>query len=389
MGKDLKGKNLGIGLSQRKDGRYQARFTSKNKERIEKNFTKLPEAREWLEKAKYLDRSSIEGTMTVDDWYKSWIVNFKEGVVKDNTVNNYKYRYMYNIKSKLGNMKLSEVKQIHCQTLLTNMFNSGKYSSGTMKLTAITLHAIFQGAVDNDYIQRNPATGLKIRTRDNEDNERRVLTREEEVVFKEYAKGTLYYNAYCFVLETGLRAGEISGLQWDDIDFDSKYLLVKRTMLQDTNKGGFYTGSPKTKSSKRKVPLTDKAIEILNEQRKLQNKNKFNNTKWNNEWNGLVFTTINGNPVGCSTYRNMMIRIVANINKDRMINNPDNYIEFGHCYMHSLRHTFATRCIEKGIQPKTLEKILGHSTIQTTMDLYVHVTDEFMSEEIKKMNTAI
>nr|DAJ42684.1 MAG TPA: Integrase [Caudoviricetes sp.] len=72
-----------------------------------------------------------------------------------------------------------------------------------------------------------------------------------------------------------------------------------------------------------------------------------------------------------------------------MINNPNNYIEFKHCYMHSLRHTFATRCIEKGIQPKTLQRILGHSTIQTTMDLYVHVTDEFMCEEIKKMNAVI
>lgn len=389
MGKDLKGRPLGIGLSQRKDGRYQARFTSKRRVRVEKNFSKITDAREWLEKEKYLDTCFIQGTMTVNDWYESWIANFKEGIVRDSTVDGYKQRYKHNIKFQLGNMNLSDVKQIHCQTLLTNMFNSGKYSSGTIKLTAVTLHAMFQGAVENDYIQRNPATGLKIKTRDNEDKEKRVLTREEEAVFKEYAKGTLYYNAYCFVLETGLRAGEISGLQWDDIDFDLKYLFVKRTMLQDYKKGGFYTGSPKTQSSKRKVPLTDKAIEILNEQKKLQNKNKFNNTKWNTKWNGLVFTTVNGNPVGCSTYRNMMIRIVANINKDRMINNPNNYIEFKHCYMHSLRHTFATRCIEKGIQPKTLQRILGHSTIQTTMDLYVHVTDEFMCEEIKKMNAVI
>ena len=57
--------------------------------------------------------------------------------------------------------------------------------------------------------------------------------------------------------------------------------------------------------------------------------------------------------------------------------------------MHSLRHTFATRCIEKGVQPKSLQKMLGHSTIQVTMDLYVHVTDEQLSDEIEKMNKAI
>ena len=103
-----------------------------------------------------------------------------------------------------------------------------------------------------------------------------------------------------------------------------------------------------------------------------------------------MFTTINGYPVGQSTFRTMMIRIVNNINLDRKANSTDGKYEvFEHCYMHSLRHTFATRCIENGVQPKTLQKILGHSTIGVTMDLYVHVTDEQLFSEIEKMNTAI
>ena len=111
---------------------------------------------------------------------------------------------------------------------------------------------------------------------------------------------------------------------------------------------------------------------------------------WNNDWDGLVFTTINGNPVGSSTFRSMMIRIVKNINFDRQCNvGSDDYEEFEHCYMHSLRHTFATRCIENGIQPKTLQKILGHSTLSTTMDLYVHVTDDQIFSEMNKMNNDI
>ena len=86
----------------------------------------------------------------------------------------------------------------------------------------------------------------------------------------------------------------------------------------------------------------------------------------------------------------MMIRIVNNINLDRKANSVDgNYEAFEHCYMHSLRHTFATRCIENGVQPKTLQKILGHSTISVTMDLYVHVTDEQLFSEIEKMNAVI
>lgn len=270
------------------------------------------------------------------------------------------------------------------------MFSSGRYSNGTMELTQITLHALFKGAVENDYLQKNPAENLKLKHRDNDSEERRVLTREEQRIFKEYSKNTLYNNAYCLVLETGLRAGEIGGLQWDDIDFDNKVIYVQRTILQDAQKGGFYFGEPKTNKSKRKIPLTNEAVSILNNQRLIQNKLKKRSKNWNNDWDGLVFTTINGNPVGSSTFRSMMIRIVKNINLDRQCNAENEvYEEFQHCYMHSLRHTFATRCIENGVQPKTLQKILGHSTLSTTMDLYVHVTDEQIFSEMSKMNDGI
>lgn len=390
MGKDLKGKELGVGLNQRKDGRYQARFTKYNGQRSEKNFVKITEAREWLNKQRYLDSITTTGDMTVDEWYNFWIENYKEGIVKDNTTKNYKQRYEYNIKKEIGSIKLQDVKQLHCQKILNNMFSSGRYSNGTMELTQITLHALFKGAVENDYLQKNPAENLKLKHRDNDSEERRVLTREEQRIFKEYSKNTLYNNAYCLVLETGLRAGEIGGLQWDDIDFDNKVIYVQRTILQDAQKGGFYFGEPKTNKSKRKIPLTNEAVSILNNQRLIQNKLKKRSKNWNNDWDGLVFTTINGNPVGSSTFRSMMIRIVKNINLDRQCNAENEvYEEFQHCYMHSLRHTFATRCIENGVQPKTLQKILGHSTLSTTMDLYVHVTDEQIFSEMSKMNDGI
>ena len=390
MGKDCKGKELGVGLSQRKDGRFQARFTKKDGKRVEKNFAKITEARGWLDKQRYLDSNSGTGNMTVDEWYNCWINNYKDGVVKDNTIRNYKSRYEYNIKREIGQMKLCDVKQIHCQKILNNIFDSGKYANGTIELAQITLHAIFKCAVENDLLQKNPASGLKLKKRDNDKEERRVLTREEQKIFIEYAQKTQYSNAYCLVLETGLRAGEIGGLQWDDIDFNNKCLYVRRTILQDSKKGGFYYGSPKTKQSKRKIPLTHNAMSILENQKLTQNKLKLKSKNWNNEWDGLVFTTTNGNPVGSSTFRNMMIRIVRNINIDRQCSSDNgSYKEFEHCYMHSLRHTFATRAIENGVQPKTLQKILGHSSLGITMDLYVHITDEQCFLEMDKMNVAV
>lgn len=392
MGKDLKGKELGKGLNQRKDGRYQARFTTLNGKRVEKNFDKIKEARNWLDEEKHKLNLLNSNNITVDEWFNYWIRNYKEGIVADNTKKNYSNRYEYNIKKTIGDMELTDVKQIHCQQVLKKMIEDGKYAYGTIELTAITLHALFKSAFENGYIVRNPADSLKIKKRDinDDENDKRVLTRNEQKEFIQYAKKSIYYNAFSLVLETGLRAGEIGGLQWSDIDFESGFLYVKRTLLQDSKKGGFYFGVPKSKTSKRKIPLTENAKAILYDQQKLQYKLKNQSIKWHNEWNGLVFTTINGNPVGASTFRITMIRIVKNINKDREADAlGKTYNIFEHCYMHSLRHTFATRCIEKGVQPKTLQKILGHSSIQITMDLYVHVTDEHLEEELDKMNIAI
>lgn len=395
MGKDLKGKELGCGISQRKDGRYQARFTKKDGKRVEKNFPKVTEAREWLAKQRYMDDVADSGDMLVDDWYEQWISLYKEDVVADKTLKGYKNRYKVNIKGAIGNMKLCDVRQVHCQQILNNMRSLGKYSVGTIELTKITLHALFKDAVENDYIVKNPADGLRIkrnRSEDTENKERRVLSREEQRIFKEYASNTYYNNAYCLVLETGLRVGELGALKWDCIDFDNKYLYVNHTLLQEKEKGGFYFGDPKSMQSKRKIPLTNEAISILKNQKILQSKVKIKSKKWECKWNGLVFTTQNGNPVGASTFREMILRIVANINFDRKLASEEAkvpYVEFKHMGMHSLRHTFATRCIENDMNPKSLQKILGHSSIGITMDLYVHALDEQVALEMEKMNTAV
>jgi len=395
MGKDINGKELGIGLSQRKDGRYTARFTKKNGTRVEKTFHILAESRNWLSKQRYLDEIADSSEMTVDMWFDNWITSYKEGIVSENTVKNYKNRYEMNIKSEIGRMKMNEVKQIHCQKILNKMSELGKYSYGTIELCKVTLHAMFEDAVDSSYLSKNPADGLKMKRlslEEMEESERRVLTREEQRLFKEYASGTYYDNAYCLALETGLRVGEIGALKWDSIDFENKYLTVTQTLLQDKARGGFYFGQPKSRHSKRKVPLTNEAIAILERQKQQMIKVKAKSKCWNSKWDGLVFRTNNGNPVGASTFREMILRIVSNINFDRKLKceeSKEPYIEFEHMGMHTLRHSFATRCIENGVSPKSLQKILGHSNLSITMDLYVHVTEDFIVQEMEKMNVAV
>lgn len=389
MGKDLKGKELGQGLSQRKDGRYSARITVNGK-RIEKYFAKPSEARQWITGTSYEKEHGmiLLEELTVDQWFWKWIDMYKKDIVSDSTYKNYKMSYEHHIKGKIGFMKLVDVRQSDCQRVLNDAYDSG-LAYGTMNLIRITMHALFDGAVSDEILIKNPVT-TKVKCRQREVKERRVLSRAEQLEFLKCAQNSMYYNAYLLVLHTGLRSGEIGGLKWEDIDFENKRLFVNRTLLFDKRKGGFYFGQPKSKTSQRDVPLTDSAISILRNQKLLQFQLRAQSNKWNTneKFDGLVFTSINGKPTGHSTYNDNIIRIVTNINNDRRalakIENT-NFEEFEPMSMHTLRHTFATRSIEAGIKPNVLQHILGHSSITVTMDLYVHTLGEEKTKEMQKI----
>lgn len=164
MGKDLKGKELGVGICQRKDGLYTARFVSKRTGKsIQKYFPKLQECRKWYADAKFEDEHggiNASGDMTVTAWFDYWIENIKGDSIRPNTIRNYKERFEHNIKKCIGNMILSEVKPMHCQNVLNQMKDD--YKSSTIYQTRITLYCMFSDAVENDVIYKNPVTkGIK------------------------------------------------------------------------------------------------------------------------------------------------------------------------------------------------------------------------------------
>ncbi len=389
MGKDLKGKELGQGLSQRKDGRYSARITANGK-RVEKYFKKISEAKRWFNDALYEKEHGLfaPDKYTVDEWFWKWVDMYKKDVVSDSTYKNYKSVYVHHVKDKIGFMKLKDVRQSDCQNVLNTAYESG-LAYGTMNLIRITLHALFDGTVNDEVLLKNPVT-QKVKCCQREVEERRVLTSLEQSEFLKYSQNSMYNNAYALVLCTGLRSGEIGGLKWEDVDFEKKMLHVRRTLLYDKSKGGFYFGSPKSRKSKRDVPLTDEAIIILKNQKLFQFKLRGKSSNWNMdpEYDGLAFTSMNGQPTGHLTYIHNIIRIVTNINSDRRtISKLENvpFEEFEPMTMHTLRHTFATRSIESGVKPNVLQKILGHSSITVTMDAYVHTLDEEKVKEMRKI----
>lgn len=373
MGKDLKGKELGVGITQQKNGLYNAGFVDKLGKRRVKRFKKLQECRKWLDEAKYIDEhSSITeaNAMMVEAWFEYWI-SIKEKTVRPNTVRNYRERYHRNISKVIGKMLLIDVKPIHCQKIFSDMADEG-YKTTTIYQTRIALYNMLDFAKENDVIINNPCKKSVKSDMGQPSDKKEALTIDVQRKFLEAVRDQSYENQYRFVLQTGLRTGELVGLKWDDIDFKNKTLTISRTMEYRYKVGEWRIGPPKSGSGYRTVPLTDEAIRILKAQKEKNSKIKVIPMEWADQ----VFLCRKGEPVKNSTYDTALFKICDKVGIKRFS-------------MHVLRHTFATRCIEAGMMPKTLQKILGHSNIGITMNLYVHITEDEKHKEIELVAGAL
>lgn len=367
MGKNLKGKELGAGISQRKDGRYSARFVTSSGKRIEKYFPMLQDARKWLAEAKLNDESGSVGVsvgMTVDAWFEFWIVNIKDKTVRYNTARNYRERYRQNIKKHIGKMLIADVKPMHCQKILNDMEKD--YAGSTIYQTLIALYNMFDSAVENAIILKNPVT-KSVKLPKPVEKKTKVLTIEEQGKFMEEAEGSSNYPQYFFILQTGVRTGEMVGLKWEDIDFEKNIISIRRSMEYRYSTGEWRIGPPKTKHGFREIPITKANREMLLKLKKEADAGRY----VQDEFKEFVFINRKGMPTKNSTYDVHICKLTKKAQSQNFS-------------MHTLRHTFATRCIEAGMRPKTLQQILGHSSINITMNLYVHVTDEEKTKEMLK-----
>ena len=373
MGKDLKGKEIGAGIVQQPNGTYFARFVDKFGKRRTKRSKKLQEVKQWLADATYIDQHGDldQATdMLVDAWFDYWI-GIKKQTVRPNTVRNYSERYERNIKGVIGNKLLTDVKPIHCQKIFSDMADEG-YKTTTIYQTRIALYNMFEFARENDVLIANPCKKSLKSDMGKPSDKKEALTIDVQKKFLEAVVGYSYENQYRFVLQTGLRTGELIGLKWSDIDFENRTMKIERTMEYRYKVGEWRVGPPKSKSGYRTIPLTDEAIRILENQRSKNKSLKLVPM----EWKDIVFLCRKGTPVKNSTYDTGLFKYCDRVGIPRFS-------------MHVLRHTFATRCIEGGMKPKTLQKILGHSNIGITMNLYVHITGDEKHREIDLVADAL
>ena len=388
MGKDLKGRELGNGFYQRKGGKYCARFVNACGKRITLYHSDLKELKkQYTEKMYESDHhlNLMDENITVNEWYEKWLVVYKKNTVRESTLRLYKDIYRRMIAPGIGDMKLNSVRKIHVQNLVNELHEKMGYSWEVLDKVRRILNDMYGRAIEDDFAIKNPTKGVRIPTKKSDGYH--VLTTDEQALFFETASGTYYDNMFNVAVNTGLRPGELFALTRDDLDMKKKVIYVRKTLLYAKFEGetekSFRFGPPKTKTSVREVPINSICEKYLFRQFTLKNmiSRKYQR---DDEFSDLLFVTKRNTPINVQIFNDAIRRIIDMRNE--MMDEFEQLPVFGG---HTFRHTFATRCLEAGVKPKTIQSYLGHATLEMTMNLYVHTTDNVKQEEIELLEQNI
>lgn len=385
MALDSKGKQLPKGIRQKKDGRYEGRFTYKGESYTFYSMD-LKALKKEIQDKRYEVEHGIyakETKVSVNSWFSTWMEEYKKNTVKYGTYSLYEKAYRLYVKTYIGRKNMADIRPEHIQAIYNKLQTEG-YSSETIKLVSMVLNGMFKQAYKNQMILRNPVDFATAPRNKKKKKEFRVMSQEEQKIFLEYASRSLYYNLYIVALGTGMRSGELRALEWKDIDFKNKVIHVKGT-LKYIKGEGYKKDTPKTATSQREIPMLDEVWNTLKRQRKEQRELKF---ALGDHWQptpgleDLVFPSQYhrkgfGIPIGQAAINDDMKKIVCDINQAG--------IEFESITPHTLRHTFATRGLENGIPPKVMQELLGHTSITMTLDIYSHVLPDTKAAELQKI----
>ena len=364
----------------RKDGRWKGRYVIG---RDEKGFpiTKNVLAKTKAECAAKLEqlRESLQEPVTdqakpgipLGDWLNLWYQGYKKANLRPNTQMTYERRIYQHIIPALGDIQLDKLSIGDIQKFYTNLKTGGRllrtelYGEGlsdqTIRGIHTTLHAALDKAVEEKLIVRNPSDGCKLPSA--KPREMKVLTPEEIQRLLIQAKEDGCYELLLLELSTGLRRGEICALKWDDLNFKTGALKVERQVHRV--KGELVVSQPKTKASNRSVVLPAPVLTVL------KNYKKTVHSQW------MFPSPVKEDaPQDPAAVRKRLSTVLERA-------------ECKHIRFHDLRHTFATASLEHGMDVKTLSTIIGHVSSSTTLNIYVHVTDEMLRTAAAKIDLGI
>jgi len=359
-------------IYQRKDGRWAASITLEGGKR--KTFYGKTR-KEVQEQLKIALHEQQQGTLmtgpqqTVAQYLAEWLKVHKQ-VIRPRSHERYEAIVRLHIAPTLGKLPLQKLTGQHLQRLYTEKLETG-LSPTTVTAIHNMLHTALDNAIKLGLLTRNVCETVSPPRKIHK--EIKPLAPEQARQLLDAAKGHPQEALFVLALATGMRRGELLGLKWQDINLNNGVLQVRRALTRMPTGLGYQETEPKTKTSRRSIVLTPFAIEALKEHRvrQLEMKQKASGT-W--EDHDYVFCTPTGKHL--SPGHDVLVQLKKLLKKAGL---PD--IRF-----HDLRHSTATLLLSKGVHPKVVQEILGHSEISMTMDTYSHVLPTMHKDAMDGLN---
>lgn len=376
--RDSKGRKLKDGEGQRKDGLYYYRYTDSTGKRptiYDHDLSKLREKEKEIQLQLAHGVSAVNGKRTlgnmIDEHFAlkktKWKASTKE------TMDGYRNILQ---KSRLYNFPINKIKTSDCKTYLVNLQED--YSYSVVCKVYMVMKEAFNLACENDAIVKNPCS-FKLRSIAENDSEKiPALTEIEENSLLDFLEndniGKKYVDIFVVLLGTGMRISELAALTVKDIDFINNEISITKQIVR--TKGSVHITKPKTNAAIRKIPMIPEVRLTLKSLVEKQKQSKINTMIDGHI--GFLFTSCHGNPRTESEYSGLFRRLLAKYN-------AKSKIKIERCTPHSLRHTFATKCVASGMDIKKAQYLMGHEKANTLLDVYADVDKNNLTESIKKI----
>lgn len=360
--------------------------SGKNRKRRTKRFKTAGEAENWIAAMTTdINQGTIvdPNNITVAQWFEQCFEQYKYTVASTTYDNDYR-RYLAHIKEDLGFYRLQDLQPVHLEKyfyhkrLKGRKDGKGGLSENSLNKLYILMNKFLRKAVKYNLIHQNPLEPID--SPRPEPYKANVMSEEEFNLLLNVARehDPFMFVFICTVLYTGLRISEALGLTWPEIDFQNKIINVVRKVVYKRGHGIIVEEKLKNKSSRRSIKISDRLCELLKEHKKRQLEMRlFLGPDYKGDVYDFVFCKEDGT-IYYPTSINKKMRILMN--------------KAGLPYksqIHILRHTFATLNVNSGVGPEIVQKILGHSTIKTTIDTYYHPDVEIQKKAVDVMDRAI
>lgn len=309
--------------------------------------------------------------MKLNEWLDKWTNTYIKHNVKQRSMNTYMQLIEKHIKPALGEYELEDLSAQVLQDFVYSELENGNLKTGKALAnnTVIVMTNILKQAIDeaNNMEVTNKNCSKKIKMPPQEEKQVTAFEKSEQDKIVKYCLENKKDNYFGIVLclYSGLRIGELLALTWDDVDFERNYITISKAAYQGKKDGKIQilVDTPKTKNSNRVIPLPKTIMDILKKMKK-KSTSKY------------VITTRHNTMVGTRSYQRTFEKILAKL-------------DIPYKNFHSLRHTFATRAIEMGMDVKSVSEILGHKNPMITLNRYTHSLMSYKTEMMNKLGKAL